>query len=229
MKVGDQLIFRTDTPDRQNISVAPGSAVITINATGPTGANLSVSPGNGANGSKVAYSGALNNLSFALSGTVGMKITVATGPSGPVVTFDTSGLDKATTDIGCEQNVWRNAGVSVSGVINEVYTCRNWVDGKKIYRATANIQIDMDANKNFDWQLPLPGGSGVVDQLLFSNGSYATGNGREMYAIGATNQGNNVSMIYLNSAGDLIFNSKTTGARNKALATVMIEYTRKDR
>jgi hypothetical protein len=188
-----------------------------------------VSPGNGANGSKVPYNATLNNLSFSVAGGTGIKINVATGPNGPVVSFDSSNLDKATEDIGCEKNVWRNAGVDIYGTIQEVYTCRNWVDGKKIYRATAIIQIDMGANLNFDWKVPLPGGSGVVDLLLFTNGSYATGNGREMYAIGATNQGNNVSMIYLNSSGDLIFNSKTTGNRSKAFATVMIEYTRKDR
>lgn len=45
---GDQLIFRTDTPDTQNITVAPGSAVVTINntATGPTGTMLIANPAN---------------------------------------------------------------------------------------------------------------------------------------------------------------------------------------
>jgi hypothetical protein len=214
--------------------------------TGPAGTgaagggNFLVSPGTGATGMISPYTAMLNNMIFTVTGTTtytnvdgttgvtgarGLDITVISGPSGPVIKFDYSALLREINNL---QTAMSMGSVQPDGTINEVYTGKVWTDGKKIYRAAAQLNITTGANSNYDWTIPIINGTGNIDKLITASGSYNTGVANEFYELGATNSGNNIALVVVRN-NTMIYNSKTVNARNQAPNYVWVEYTRLDK
>jgi hypothetical protein len=242
--MGDTVFYGTDTPGNVAINVATGAtgAVVTINVTGPTGAsgNYTVSAGSGASGATAMLTSALNNLRFVATGTTrwtsptgltgitgatGLNISVATGPSGPVVTFDYSSIANVIENMKVSQNY-----DPASGEMNTGAT----YNGKPVYRRAWNFCIT--ALSKTPVNANLVGQAGYVDSIINSGGYFATGNqgNTERYNIpatflnwtGSTVQDQVHGYPVVSTSNQLQFVSLSTKDRNKAPVFIWVEYTR---
>jgi hypothetical protein len=252
--MGDTVYYATTTPNNVSINVATGAtgAVVTFNVTGASGGgagNYLVAPGTGATGAAVLYNALSNMLSFAVSGATGvtgvsgatgmrgLSIIVTTGPSGPLVTFDTSALQQAINNFAVTQTYDPNVGEMATGAT---------YNGKPVYRQAWYFTVTTGTGwiNNHD----LISTTQYVQSIVNTGGYYATGNAgnTERYPIGASMSDNTVKTppTTPNTAGylanqnygfplvttdnKLVFTSLTTGqpGRNDAPVFVWVDYTK---
>jgi hypothetical protein len=214
-----------------------------FNVSGASGAagNYYVSPGAGATGATVPYNAILNNLSFAVTGTTtfvsstgltgttgvtGLNVSVTTGPSGPVVTFDYSEIAKTIESVKVSQNYDPSKGEQLTGAT---------YNGKPVYRRAWNFCIT--AAQRSVVNAPLINQAGYVDSIINSGGYFATGNdpnNYERYNIpatylnwtGTTVQNQVHGYPSVSSSNQLIFANLSTNNRTKAPTFIWVEYTK---
>jgi hypothetical protein len=182
--MGDTVYYATNTPNNVLINVATGAtgAVVFIDATGATGGAggpYYVNPGTGASGAVALLNSALNYMTFAVSGASGatgasganMRISVSSGPSGPIVTFDASSLVTTVNNLLIASSYTPNIGEMATGTT---------YNGKPVYRQAWKFGITQgSSSQNLADLLP----AGTVDALVNSGGSFMTGNANERYNI----------------------------------------------
>jgi hypothetical protein len=100
-----------------------------------------------------------------------MSITVTTGPSGPVITFDASSLVKTVNQLIVASSYTPNVGEMATGAT---------YNGKPVYRQAWKFGITQ-VSSSLDVHDLLP--SGTVDALVNSGGSFMTGTQNERYNI----------------------------------------------
>jgi hypothetical protein len=183
-------------------------------------------------------SAALNNMSFAVTGASGLsgasggtiKINVASGPSGPVVTFDASALTQTIQQLQVSQNYDPASGEMKTG---------GTYNGKPVYRRAWSFTVTTNA-KSPD-NAPLIATSGYVQDIINSGGNFATGdtsngvaNNVERYNVpatlinwtGSTVQDQVHGFPLVTTDNQLRFASLSTKNRTNAPTYVWVEYTK---
>jgi hypothetical protein len=180
----------------------------------------------------------LNNLIFAVTGMsaasgssgAGIRINIATGPSGPVVIFDASALTQTINQLQVSQNYDPASGEMKTG---------GTYNGKPVYRRAWSFTVTTNA-KSPD-NAPLIATSGYVQEIINSGGNFATGdtangvaNNVERYNIpatlinwtGSTVQDQVHGFPLVTTDNQLRFASLSTKNRNLAPVYIWVEYTK---
>jgi hypothetical protein len=206
---------------------------------------LFVIPGTGATGAMSPYNADLSNLTFAVSGASGasgvtgssLSITIATGASGPVVTFDASALTRVINNMVVTQTYDPNMTETKTGAT---------YNGKPVYRQTWSFNVSQ-TNNTYD-NRDLIANTGYVQSIVNTGGWFATGNSgttgvyNEKYPIGASMSSNNTqapngsyvlnNQVYgfplVSTQNQLQFTSLSTQSRNNAPVYVWVDYTKVD-
>jgi hypothetical protein len=185
-----------------------------------------VLPGTGATGAATLYNFDLSSLTFAVSGTSGstganFNINVATGPSGPVVTFDASRLTQVINNLIVTQTYDPNMPETATGA-----TYQN----KPVYRRAWKLPLSQTASQYLN--TPLIDTAGYVDSIVNSGGYMSTGNGAEKYNLPSTlRDGNNppnwvAGYPLVDASNKLILSTVSSQNRVNADTFVWVDYTK---
>jgi hypothetical protein len=202
--------------------------------------SLFVSPGTGATGAAALYSALFNTMQFAvtgltqyttstgltgMTGATGLRISVTTGPSGPLVTLDYTTLASTVNNL----LVTSTYDTGVERATGATY------NGMPVYRQAWNVTITTagSAINNTD----LISSTGYVDSIVNSGGYFATGNAgnterynmpSSMIDIVNSRVNNQVYGFPLVSTDNkLQFTSRSTPQRTLAPAFIWVDYTKK--
>jgi hypothetical protein len=154
-----------------------------------------------------------------------VNITVATGASGPVVTFDYSQLTKTIQQLQVSQNYDPAKGEQLTGAT---------YNGKPVYRQAWDFTVTRAARQPDN--APLISTTGYVESIVNSGGYYATGdNNVERYNVpstflnwtGTTVQDQVHGYPVVNSQNQLQFVSLSTKNRTLSPTFVWVEFTKK--